>query len=384
VSEIRNATPKRAEQLLHAALSFVIAGNDGSAVRQVCLRSGSTIAAMTAAGKEAADMVRGRDDAARSVLALVGGGGSAAPVLTSYVGLGSAPTHMAAPNSHLPISEVSQCGGGYEPPPVGNNESLVILGKLAGLEPQHVIGVAVALAYCATCQLMEEYGTADLPSADRWKAWADNRRDWAVFAAENDGCMVDGAWQTGHHAVSAFGHGLEWLMEQVVRLAEANKSVTRHKMVALVTASYVAAGSKWLGPASAPSAWALGDSTGATTPATIKHMAAMLRRVAEVCRDLLDPPEVVLAMCQSQLVMVCLKDDPPKHRINVAYFDGAHPSDLLPFSSALLVASGGDTEQFVELYNTSLPALLEMDEAADAFVAANIGTYKHAQYAGAQ
>ena len=79
MSEIRNATPQRAEQLLHAALSFVIAGNDGSAVRQVCLRSGSTIAAMTAAGKEAADMVRGRDDAARSVLALVGGGARPLP-----------------------------------------------------------------------------------------------------------------------------------------------------------------------------------------------------------------------------------------------------------------------------------------------------------------
>ena len=90
-----------------------------------------------------------------------------------------------------------------------------------------------------------------------------------------------------------------------------------------------------------------------------------------------------MATCQAQKAKAYLDSEPPKHRISVAYFEGAHPSDLLPFTSALLVACSGDTGKFAGLCNESLPALLAMDEAHGGFEAAATGKHKHAAWQSA-
>jgi hypothetical protein len=77
-----------------------------------------------------------------------------------------------------------------------------------------------------------------------------------------------------------------------------------------------------------------------------------------------------------------LDSEPPKHRIIVAYFEGAHPSDLRVVVG-VTVACSGDTGKSAGLHNESLPALLAMDKAHGGFEAAAIGKYKHVAWQSA-
>jgi len=389
---LQKATPGQAEKFLLLFLSATIAGEDGAKTKVMDMRAGKKRAGIGGVGgKAAAERATEREErAARLVedlLAALGGNAAVVePLRVHHVGLFAAPEFMAAPGEKEPVSAVPGANGkGKEPPPWGNNEGAAVLGTLAERRPEDVVGVAVAVIYCATRRTMAAYEEHPTNKA-RWEAWRKQSTDWDLFAARNakDWEAVPGStpdtWLTRESAVSRTGCGPGWAVEQVDRLLASGER-GRRRVVVTVTASYAGSNSVWLGDSTSKNVGgcAFGSPTGATVPATAGEIAAMLRSIAKLCRDQLDPPEVVLAMCQAQKVRTFLSESPPPEgdRINVAYFDGAHPSDLLPFTSALLVACSGDTGKFAELYNTSLPALLAMDEAAGWFEEATIGSYVH-------
>jgi len=395
VGLLQAATPGQAEKVLFLLLSAAVNGNDGDEVKMITTRRGKKLSGVGNDAGAAAARVSGREARIASVVdgivAALGGSvsgdsGGIAPLasvpLPSYVGLFSAPVKMAEPNQHHPVSGVKATVG-HEPPPWGNNSAAALLAKLAELEPRHVHGVAVAHAYCAMCRQMAAYDKTYKTNEDRWAAWAAEDNDWKNFAAGNaDVCKGDvDTWQKSQHAVSRNGRGSDWVLEQIKRL---QAEETQRPITLLMSATYAGINSKWM-PVSHRKigAYALSSPDGVTVPMAPAEVAAMIRSIAEACQHQLYPPGVVLAMCQAQKVKTCLDSEPPKHRISVAYFDGAHPSDLLPFTSALLVACSGDTGKFASLYNESLPALLAMDEEHGGFEVALIGKYKHVAWQSA-
>jgi hypothetical protein len=288
-----------------------------------------------------------------------------------YVGALAAPSYYARPNERTPVFEARAGHGGFEPPPCGNAEAAATLARMADLPRSHVIGAGVAFAYAESVRLLDGYASSATVAAnrDRWASYEASQKSgsWARFTALADNVprMVGGAWTTDRHAISATGCGPGWAVDQVERVV-ALGSTDRPRVTVLLSATWVGGGTatSWTGRRGG---FAFADASGVTVPATASQVASALCRVADACAGLVDPPEVVLAMCTAEKVFVALRESPPRQRLNVAYFVGAHPSDLLPFTSAMLVACNGDSGQFVSMYNESLPALLAMDAAKDVF-----------------
>lgn len=386
---LMSATPEDMEAILFALVTGVCTGGDADKVAVKQSRRGRVVAPAFPKrpdSRAAAARVTAREagmagllDVVRRVSGQCGG----LPVV-SFVGALAAPTHYARPNEQTPVFEARAGLGGFEPPPCGNAEAAATLARMANLPRAHVTGAAVAFAYTETQHLLDAYESSATVADNkaRWASYhaAQEGGSWARFVALADNAvhMFGGAWVTDRHAISATGCDPGWAADQVERLVKL-RATARPRVSVLLSATWVGGGTakSWTGTLGA---FAFADASGVTVPVTPTQVAAALCRIAEAGKGLVDPPEVVLAMCSAEKVFVALMEAPPKLRLNVAYFVGAHPSDLLPFTSTMLVACNGDSAQFADMYNASLPALLAMDTAKDVFEPAVIGQYRHAAF----
>ena len=382
-----SATPENMEAILFVLVSGVCAGKDGDSVIVKQSRSKRSIAPACPTdpdSRAAAARVAAREAEMAGLLDAVRRVSGQRPPLACHVAALAAPTHHARPDNRTPVYEARDGHDGFEPPPCGNSEAAATLGRMVNLSRAHVTGAGVAYAYTESQKLLDAYSSSATLVLDkeRWAAYhaAQKEGSWARFTALKDNAphMAGGAWVTDQHAISATGCGPDWAAGQVERLMEL-RAADRPRVSVLSSATWVGGGTEtsWTGGVGG---FAFADAGAVTVPATPSQVAAALCRVAEACKNLVDPPEVVLAMCTAEKVVVALTEAPPKQRLNVAYFVGAHPSDLLPFTSTMLVACDGDSKQFATMYNESLPALLAMDTAKGVFEPAVIGRHSHVSF----